>query len=606
MATKGVGSHRSSKGTGGHGGLRFMIETMDRTRRNPGPGVPKAISAKYLVIVAAILLYPGLALSQDHGRPIIAVPGFLGSVLSENEDVVWGTPSSLLPRNLRRLDLLPDSEMPVHLRPTDILRTVPLVFGLMHVGVYGSLIDFLTGEDIGYEEGRDLHVFYYDWRRTNFASSRLLRDFIEETVGNQPYDLIAHSMGGIVVRLMLAGDQGFGACEWLARSNSLLADLSDDDLTALCDAMYGPDGDHRHGPDKDVVSPHDVASNLHTYVEIAVPHFGSNDVVANYRDAEWGRLVQMMGGSGKLRGVLNSFASIVELLPSYPNCCALGRDGRYDNRPVPDSDVFSFETWSELILDIDEKQCTDRSCVLRRALLAASLDSRAEIHRVIEQKVPDTVKRLLAFAGTDVANTRLVNYFDAQASDDPISFQVTDNGDGTVPLVSSSAPEPDRTVYVPRANHLSLLDHESLRTQLEFAILRPDEPRTIQVTDHPLTFAGEEVNSTSVIVRPRISLAGDVIWTDVSILVGSGVDQAALSLQNVSVRVTRADTGEVAVHDSLSLDAASSPASGKLRYTGAFRAPESPHVYEVEAMVTGDTGSETIGKAVLSVLKTAE
>lgn len=103
-------------------------------------------SAKYVVILIIILLSPGLGSSQNHRRPIVIVPGFLGSVLSENGTVVWGHSSSLSPDNFRRLDLLSDVDTHAHLQPTDILRSIPLAFGLMNIGVYAEFIDFLTGD----------------------------------------------------------------------------------------------------------------------------------------------------------------------------------------------------------------------------------------------------------------------------------------------------------------------------------------------------------------------------------------------------------------------------------------------------------------------------
>lgn len=123
------------------------------------------------------------------------------------------------------------------------------------------------------------------------------------------------------------------------------------------------------------------------------------------------------------------------------------------------------------------------------------------------------------------------------------------------------------------------------------------------MTEQPFIFADKVVKSTSVVVRPQIALPGDAVRMDVSILTSSDdVDETALNSHIVSMRVTRADTGEVTVSAPLSLDAASSPALGKLRYSRTFHAPRLPHVYVVEAVVEDGTDPETIGEAVLSVL----
>jgi pimeloyl-ACP methyl ester carboxylesterase len=53
---------------------------------------------------------------------------------------------------------------------------------------------------LGYERGRDLFEFAYDWRQDNRLSARRLAAAIEQWAPAQPITLIAHSLGCIVSR----------------------------------------------------------------------------------------------------------------------------------------------------------------------------------------------------------------------------------------------------------------------------------------------------------------------------------------------------------------------------------------------------------------------
>lgn len=68
--------------------------------------------------------------------------------------------------------------------------------------IYRPLIDNL--EDMGYKEGKDLFVAYYDWRKKNiYSAEKYLIPVIKkakDTTGKHKVNLICHSMGGIVAR----------------------------------------------------------------------------------------------------------------------------------------------------------------------------------------------------------------------------------------------------------------------------------------------------------------------------------------------------------------------------------------------------------------------
>jgi pimeloyl-ACP methyl ester carboxylesterase len=73
--------------------------------------------------------------------------------------------------------------------------------------LYGPLLDFLMNDkDLKYREDDDLKAFGYDWRKDNRETAGRLAEFMRCRImqGVERFKIIAHSMGGIVTRLLLA------------------------------------------------------------------------------------------------------------------------------------------------------------------------------------------------------------------------------------------------------------------------------------------------------------------------------------------------------------------------------------------------------------------
>ena len=129
-------------------------------------------------------------------RPIaVVLPGTMGSELKAGDDQVWLNYASLFTGGLGKLRMGKPDIAPV---------------GLIE-DFYGPLVDFLA-------RSHDVEIFPYDWRNSiRDAAARLaetlapLVDRAERT--QQPLRLVAHSMGGLVVRSMIA-DKGAGAALW--------------------------------------------------------------------------------------------------------------------------------------------------------------------------------------------------------------------------------------------------------------------------------------------------------------------------------------------------------------------------------------------------------
>jgi pSer/pThr/pTyr-binding forkhead associated (FHA) protein len=139
--------------------------------------------------------------------PVVFVPGMMGSELWRGSERLWP--------NVKVMFTQPEI---FRLRPDDgmeargIVGEVVLVPNFVKQQHYSRLGDYLE-EALGYERGRDLFEFAYDWRQDNRLSARRLAEAIEEWPVTQPITLIAHSLGCIVSRYYverLGGKQRVG------------------------------------------------------------------------------------------------------------------------------------------------------------------------------------------------------------------------------------------------------------------------------------------------------------------------------------------------------------------------------------------------------------
>ena len=141
-------------------------------------------------------------------EPVILVPGIMGTQLFKNYDdfgEVWPNITTLVlsffDGFLDDLILKPDgtenADKPIILG--DIIRKTP------STDTFDGLITELKSG--GYEEGIDLFVFPYDWRKDNTETAEKLKDKIDLVLRHsalKKVDLVAHSMGGLVVKKYLA------------------------------------------------------------------------------------------------------------------------------------------------------------------------------------------------------------------------------------------------------------------------------------------------------------------------------------------------------------------------------------------------------------------
>ncbi|MFO0917318.1 MAG: hypothetical protein U0872_03265 [Planctomycetaceae bacterium] len=188
-------------------------------------------------------IYDQAAQTADRDRnPVIVIPGILGSRLvdQKSERVVWGefggdgvNPDTKLGAEEFALPMqlgVALSQLTDSVRPDGALSSLKVsLLGLpIQIGAYFEILQALgvggyrdphgKSTEINYGEGHfTCFQFGYDWRRDNAENARRLHEFILEkkayvegerikrygTTGPVRFDLVAHSMGGLLGRYYL-------------------------------------------------------------------------------------------------------------------------------------------------------------------------------------------------------------------------------------------------------------------------------------------------------------------------------------------------------------------------------------------------------------------
>jgi hypothetical protein len=157
--------------------------TTDRTRRG------------YLLDIAERLDPPQ--------RDVIVIPGFGVTRLFDPiaGRYVWGTA-----RNMMRTDYEDDLD----LDQNDRLVPTGYAGSRGPVNVGWQLTEALRKYG-RYEPHRNVHPFYYDWRRSARENASRLAQFIDQVAGNRKVDLVTHSAGALIaltyVKLQDGGDR---------------------------------------------------------------------------------------------------------------------------------------------------------------------------------------------------------------------------------------------------------------------------------------------------------------------------------------------------------------------------------------------------------------
>lgn len=141
------------------------------------------------------------------GRPVVFVPGFMGSRLEREGRGLLPLPIQVWPPNVYSIT----AQLAI------LQNLAPLKATGLFGNYYEGLLDFVTRSresgGLGRTTGEDFWVFAYDWRQSCEYTGRLLAEFIREKLAEanarreaeglpawERVDVICHSMGGFVTR----------------------------------------------------------------------------------------------------------------------------------------------------------------------------------------------------------------------------------------------------------------------------------------------------------------------------------------------------------------------------------------------------------------------
>ena len=172
-----------------------------------GPQTPDNPAGTGGSISGSVLYFPWLTsdpleVTASPHNPVIIVPGIMGSYLNREDGTeVWMNLLKMaLPGDDSYLDEL---KLSVGGEPTNVppLKSENVIRKTGSEDFFDGLIEKLKLD--GYEEELDLFVFPYDWRLDVQNSSLELRDEIDRIrsqTGAEKVDIIAHSMGGLLLK----------------------------------------------------------------------------------------------------------------------------------------------------------------------------------------------------------------------------------------------------------------------------------------------------------------------------------------------------------------------------------------------------------------------
>jgi len=430
--------------------------------------------------------------AQGRASTIIFVPGIMGSELHDTRDghVVWGTfwQGGAWEDTLRHFALPFATDQPVgeirdSIEPGGQLLVVRLAVAGGEVrargypGVFEGLVQSLTDHGshhapkaISIEElveGRDPIIgFGYDWRRDIASEARRLHEVVEAAskerlrrTGNPRVDIVAHSMGTLLVRWYLQ----YGTA----------AVPEDGSLPELTWAGA------EHVERVLLVGP----PNLGEAAALELLHHGAqaHHLLPTYPPA-----------------VLATFPSGFELMPRPWDHRVVWSDNQ---EPVDLYDVALWEElgWGAFRDDQDEalrallpecKTRSERIGVVRKHMTAVLAHARA-FHRALDRPAPPPeTLRIHAFVG-DGLGTRAALSVDRETGE--MKWMATEAGDGTATRSSAlgqprAAPAASPTfiphsVHFNDAEHLEMVGDRRFLDQAMYLLLEaPDPPAQMEPT----------------------------------------------------------------------------------------------------------------------------
>jgi pimeloyl-ACP methyl ester carboxylesterase len=330
----------------------------------------------------------GSHLAADGPKNMIFVPGIMGTLLMNRSLAgIWWI--DVRTRNyIDRLGLSPDGTTDADGRDSVKPATADTTY-----------MPFLAAAET--EPGINHEIFPYDWRKSLLSSTAAFRDLVVELYkanGSKPVHIVAHSMGGLMVRAALM----------------------------------------EHGPE--------LWPKIGKIVFIGTPHYGATAIAGYLKNHLWGFELMAILGNYLSRETLRSLWGVINLLPAprevYPGTRPndphpwnSGTPGEPYVHPCVNFDLYRADAWK---LELDAGAT---------AKLQNILDATADFHKRMYRahRALDQTQRnkMLVIAGVGYKTLfRLAfepGFFWESAT--KVFERVLDNphrdGDGRVPLASA-------------------------------------------------------------------------------------------------------------------------------------------------------------------------
>ncbi len=343
-------------------------------------------------------------------RPAVYVlPGVMGSHLKVGKDRVW----------LDILDLSTGGLKKLRHTAKNVQPDKPIGKG------YKDLIRFLA-------DSHDVRPFAYDWRKSLLETAHRLRQDLEKTLDTleatqQPLRIIAHSMGGLVVRVMLATPEGNKVWERMCKHQGA------------------------------------------RFIMLGTPNGGSHAITAMLmgRDPLVRKLalLDFTNSQSTLLEIISKFDGVLQLLPHSGTL-----------------DVYQVETWKKLYAhDLDELKkrnaerglfgqnvATSKTAGIMWTLPGEKQLSEALTVKKLIEKSPIDPQRMIYVAGCADATPCDISIDSSAVQSHRVRVDATTSGDGRVPWATGIPSELKNQTYYVETEHGDLANtHESFHGLLD-------------------------------------------------------------------------------------------------------------------------------------------
>ncbi|WP_372366882.1 esterase/lipase family protein [Candidatus Uabimicrobium sp. HlEnr_7] len=439
-------------------------------------------------------IYKQAAKNEDR-NPVVLLHGITGARLVQQgtEKIVWGafTEDGIDPNSKEGLRALAFPVWQVNTKSTphsiayfkdDVYASGPLdkisvnLFGInLSVDVYLSILQTLgvggyldqVYQDIEYDEDHyTCFSFFYDWRKDNITNAILLSEFLEKTAkyvtqkdkergfnrGEVKFDIVAHSMGGLVARYYLQ----YGGV----------------DITEQQDKKITWEG----------------AKRVSRLIQVGTPNTGSISAVdALYNGQEYSFVLPKFQAT-----LLTTYPSLYQLLPRQHHKVFIDRTGKSIEFDMYDASLWEKNKWG--MFSENQKQYLkflfpdDKTRVqLAKHYMQSAFDRAKQFHNALDAKPEnDCPSQIVLFASKSMLTQEKVYVYeengklkldfnsDLQAPGDgvvTISNALADNRQGTKwkPWVRSNIQF--SATYLLKGDHLSMTTTQSFRNNILHLLL---------------------------------------------------------------------------------------------------------------------------------------